>query len=295
MLRIGLLMEYSNSSVNRVDVMRFVSSASVFSSTLFLRVTKVGPFVSRLAVSICTVAFLFGCESQELFSDLTETEANEIVAVLFSANLNANKSANKTGGSYTIYTDKSSFSEAVAVLRTRGLPRERFESVGDVFQKDGFVSSPLEERARLNYAMSQELARTISNIDGVILARVHLAVPKKAHLADTVEASSASVFVKHRADADLSSSVAKIKSLVVTGLENLPYDNVTVGLFPAEYQPMPIRSESELMITRASMGEFRPVTVWVAIAVCIVSLGGFALVSFIRRETNSYKRRKRHR
>jgi len=292
MWRIGLQMEYNNSSVNRVDTMRAFPSAYGLST---LMVSRFRQTVSKLVVSACAVLFLFGCESQELFSDLTETEANEIVAVLFSANLNANKSANKTGGSYTIYTDKTSFSEAVAVLRARGLPRERFESVGDVFQKDGFVSSPLEERARLNYAMSQELARTISNIDGVILARVHLAVPKKAHLADSVEASSASVFVKHRADVDLSASVAKIKSLVVTGLENLPYDNVTVGLFPAEYQPMPVQSVNELMITKASMGEFRASTIYVAIAVCLISLGGFALVSFMRRETTNHKRRKRHR
>jgi len=239
---------------------------------------------AKITLIVSAVLFLAGCESQELFSDLTEVEANEIVAVLFSADLKANKSADKKSGSYKIFTDKSSFSEAVAILQARGLPRERFESVGDVFQKDGFVSSPLEERARLNYAMSQELSRTISNIDGVMMARVHLAVPKKAHLADSVEPSSASVFVKHRADVDLSKSVGKIKSLVVTGLENLPYDNVTVGLFPAEFQSIPLdkSKKKNLDIYQASLGEFSPTTVLAALAVLVISVAGFGLVSFLR-------------
>ena len=103
----------------------------------------------RFATSLLLAAVLTGCESQVLFSDLTESEANEIVAVLFSSDLPAEKVADKKSDSYKVFTDQSSFSEAVAILQTRGLPRERFASVGDVFQKDGFVSSPLEERCLL--------------------------------------------------------------------------------------------------------------------------------------------------
>ncbi len=229
------------------------------------------------------ILFLTGCESQVLFSNLTESEANEIAAALYSANLPADKVADKKGGSYKIFTNQSSFSDAVTVLQLRGLPRERFASVGEVFEKDGFVSSPLEERARLNFAISQELSRTISNIDGVVMARVHLAVPKKAHLAESVEPSSASVFVKHRADVDLAGSVGKIKSLVVTGLENLPYDNVTVALFPAQHEPTPLNgATAAAQISKASMGEISPTTIVTALIVFFLSIAGLRLISFIR-------------
>jgi type III secretion protein J len=238
--------------------------------------------IRKLTLALIAL-FLFGCESQELFSDLTETEANEIVAVLYSADLSADKSAEKGSDKYRVFTSKSSFSEAVTLLRAKGLPRERFESVGDVFQKDGFVSSPLEERARLNYAMSQELSRTISNIDGVIMARVHLAVPKKAHLAEAVEPSSASVFVKHQADVDLSPNIGKIKSLVVNGLENLPYDNVTVALFPAELRS-PSLPENQMKVYKASVGEFSPATVFAALTVFLLSLVGLGTVAFFRKK-----------
>jgi type III secretion protein J len=195
--------------------------------------------------------FLAACEEQVLYSELSEHEANEIVSVLYAAKLPASKVATKNGA-FRVDTDQASFSQAVALLQTHGLPRERFDSLGEVFAKDGFVSSPLEERARLNYALSQEISRTIASIDGVIMARVHLAVPKKEHLVDEVQAASASVFVKHRADVDLSDSVGKIKSMVVTGFENLPYENVTVGLFAAQANPMLVGSRKLAVVAAAA-------------------------------------------
>lgn len=236
----------------------------------------------KMPILLLLLGFLIGCESQVLFSDLNETEANEIVAVLYSNKLAAEKVADGKSDSYRVMTDKSSFSDAVSVLQSRGLPRERFESVGDVFQKDGFVSSPLEERARLNYATSQELSRTLSNIDGVIMARVHLAVPKKEHLAETVEPSSASVFVKHRSDVDLAQSVGKIKSLVVTGLENVPYENVTVGLFPAEFKTVDIDRSDVTLIKKASMGEFTKTTYIIILIVLFVVIANFITFTFLR-------------
>jgi type III secretion protein J len=235
----------------------------------------------RFWITLGLALVLAGCESQVLFSNLTESEANEIVAVLYSSELPVEKVGDSKGNQYQVFTDKASFSRAVAVLQTHGLPRERFESVGDVFQKDGFVSSPLEERARLNYAISQELARTISNIDGVIMARVHLAVPKKAHLAESVEPSSASVFVKHRSDMDLSSSIGKIKSLIVTGMGNLPYDNVTVALFPADPPPLPAYPPAT-PVKQASMGDINPSAVMAATIVMMLSILGYWLLSMLR-------------
>lgn len=238
--------------------------------------------IFRNVVITLLVSFLFGCESQVLFSDLSESEANEIVAVLYSSELSVEKVGDAKKNFYEVHIDQASFSRAVAVLQQHGLPRERFKSVGEVFQKDGFVSSPLEERARLNYAISQELSRTISNIDGVIMSRVHLAVPKKAHLADSVEPSSASVFIKHRADVDLSGSIGKIKSLIVTGMENLPYDNVTVALFPADTPSVPLRLDATVPIQKASMEHISPSAVVAATVVLLLSISGFWLVSLLK-------------
>jgi type III secretion protein J len=116
-----------------------------------------------------------------------------------------------------------------------------------VFKKEGFVSSPTEERARLVYGLSQELAHTITAIDGVVDARVHLALPQNQPLADSQTPPSASVFIKYQSGANIDAQVGKVKALVVNSVEGLKIDNVSVETFPA--QPIPVaavaaRSES---------------------------------------------------
>jgi type III secretion protein J len=195
-------------------------------------------FVHRLsrAPLIALLLALAACGEQELYSKLSERQANEMVAVLRSANLAGEKQPQE-GGLYTVVTSGKDFPAAVRTLSAQGYPREQFDSMGKVFKREGFVSSPLEERARLVHALSQEIANTINNIDGVVTARVHLVVPERNPLADKPQPAAASVFIKHRPDRDLSAEIPQIKALVVNSIEGLAYDNVTVALFPAESLP----------------------------------------------------------
>jgi type III secretion protein J len=192
----------------------------------------------RIVLSIVLI-LLTGCNSDQLYSNLDEKEANEIISLLSSSGIDASKT--KDGdGEYTVFTNHDAFSEAIQLLKTNGYPRNKFQSLGEVFKKEGFVSSPLEERARLNYAESQELARTIESIDGVVLARVHLAIPKESKLNSEEKPSSASVFIKHRRGIDLSGREAQIKALIVNSIEGLPYENVTVAMFSTN--PLPVKN-----------------------------------------------------
>ncbi|RVT95063.1 EscJ/YscJ/HrcJ family type III secretion inner membrane ring protein [Sphingomonas crocodyli] len=179
---------------------------------------------------------LAACGRAELYSKLSESQANEMVAVLQAAGIDADK---KDGGEtgWTISTGSGDFAKAVEVLHSQGYPREDFATLGTVFKKEGFVSSPTEERARLVYGLSQELSHTISQIDGVTQARVHLALPQSEPLADTKQPSSASVFIKYRPGTNIDAQIGKVKALVVNSIEGLSYDNVSVETFPA--QPLP--------------------------------------------------------
>jgi len=47
------------------------------------------------------------------------------------------------------------------------------------------------------YALSEELSRTVSEIDGVISARVHVVLPENDPLRRDLVPSSASVFIRH--------------------------------------------------------------------------------------------------
>lgn len=182
---------------------------------------------------------LVACGEQDLYAGLSQRQANEMTALLRNAGIEADKVA-RDGGSFAVTAPKARFSEAIELLRANGYPRDGHDTLGQVFKKEGFVSSPLEERARLTHALSQEIAATIGSIDGVVVARVHLSVPERDPLADKAPPSSASVFIKHRPAVDLSGRLGQIKALVVNALPGLAYDNVTVALFPAE--PLPARA-----------------------------------------------------
>lgn len=191
----------------------------------------------RCRVVLAAAALLLAaCTEVELYSRLDEQQANEMVALLMRAGIDAEKRRGEAD-SWLVRAPRESLPQALELLRSHGLPREQFRSLGDVFRKDGLVSSQLEDRVRYLYALSQELSRTVSSIDGVVAARVHIAVPERDPLSEKVRPSSASVFIKHREDAKVAGHVAAIKALVVNSVEGLPYDNVTVTLFAADPPP----------------------------------------------------------
>lgn len=184
-----------------------------------------------LVLLIACILVLAGCGQETLYSRLDEREANEMLAVLLSNGIDARKVG--LGDSLELKTARRDLPTAIALLSERGYPRQEFQSLGEVFKREGFVSSPVEERARLLYALSQELAKTLSTIDGVVTARVHLAIPEQRVLSDEIKPSSASIFVKYMPGSAVSEQSALIKALVVNSIEGLPYDNVTVTFFPA--------------------------------------------------------------
>lgn len=188
--------------------------------------------MKRRLITLAVAMLLTGCSKVSLYSQLSEQQANEMLALLIRADVRADKVfADK---SWSITTRKGDLPRAVEVLKVNGYPREQYQSLGEIFKKEGFVSSPTEERARLLHGLSQELSRTLAAVDGVIIARVHLSLPERDILDDHPKPASASVFIKHRPDAKIGNHVAEIKALVVNSVQGLPYDGVTVTLFSAD-------------------------------------------------------------
>lgn len=169
--------------------------------------------------------------SAELYSGLNQRQANEIVATLIRHGIPAQREAGKDG-TMTVFVDKDRFAEAMAILDESGLPKQEFQTLGDVFKRSGIVSSPAEERATMIYGLSQELSRTISEIDGVLSARVHLVLPENDPLKQGLVPSSASVFIRHRASVPMNDLIPQVKMLVAKGVAGLTYDNVSVTLMP---------------------------------------------------------------
>jgi type III secretion protein J len=173
------------------------------------------------------LALLAGCQ-MDLHTKATEVDANEMLGALLSAGVDAHKRTPDAGKTWTISVKESQAARAIEVLRDSALPRERRATLGDLFKKEGLISSPTEERVRFLFGVQQGLAETLSKIDGVIVARVHIVLPNNDPLATTIKPSSAAVFVKHRRGVEIQALVPAIKNLVVHSVEGLEYNQVTV-------------------------------------------------------------------
>ncbi|KLK91191.1 nodulation protein NolT [Microvirga vignae] len=175
---------------------------------------------------------LIGCKA-DLYTKLQEREANEMLALLLNKGVDAARVVAKDGSS-TIQVEEKQVAFSIDLLNTEGLPRRSFKNLGEVFKGSGLIASPTEERARYVYALSEELSRTISDIDGVLSARVHVVLPKNDLLRQDATPSSASVFIRHASDANLPVLLPQIRMLVANSIEGLLYDKVAVVFVPVE-------------------------------------------------------------
>lgn len=187
-----------------------------------LRALKLGVLLACLALAACKV---------DLYSDLSEVEANQMLAVLMQSGIVAQKA--HVGEGFQVQVEDRDMVQAIAVLTAKGFPKNTRDSIGTVFQKSGIISSPFEERVRYIYALGEEVAQTLSEIDGVVTARVHVVLPEEPQLGEPVVPSSAAVFIKHEANVDLEFLVPQIRRLVSSSIEGLQYNAVTVVLTEA--------------------------------------------------------------
>ncbi|MDH3660597.1 MAG: type III secretion inner membrane ring lipoprotein SctJ [Alphaproteobacteria bacterium] len=201
-----------------------------------------------LAFGLCLL--LAACKV-ELHSGLDQRDANEIMAILLKNGISASRSIAKDK-TLTVVVEEERFAEAVDILQAHSLPREKFNDLCSVFTGEGMISSPIEDRARLICALSQELSRTISEIDGVMSARVHVVLPENDLGRSKAKPSSASVFIRHHEDAPIDKLSPQIKMLVANGIEGLVYDKVSIAMVPV-ISPVEIATSSNDYTTVAGL------------------------------------------
>jgi type III secretion protein J len=181
------------------------------------------------------IVFLLSACSQQLFGALDEGAANQVVSALRNEGISADKSR-ASDVLWKVSVPDDEFARAVQVLKRRNLPPQPFDGLGRVFRKDSLVSTPTEERARLIHAMSQELERSLMEMDGILVARVHPVIPPHDPLNPKKIGTSASVLIKYRPGSDIAGREAMIRALVASGVEGLSYEDVRVLLVAAEPQ-----------------------------------------------------------
>ncbi|NGX61205.1 MAG: Nodulation protein NolT [Chlamydiae bacterium] len=210
---------------------------------------KLGLFLLGFAV------LLVGCESQmTIVNGIPEREANEIVVLLVSRGIQAEKSAAPVATTATVTTTtmfdisvpSSQITQALAVLNQAGLPRLKGTSLLDLFGTSGLVPSEMQDKIRYQEGLSEQLATTIRKMDGIIDANVQITFPSSED--EEKEVYTASVYVKHRGILDNPNSltITKIKRLIASALPGLTPENVSVVADRAIYADITLETPESM-------------------------------------------------
>ena len=187
--------------------------------------------LAKFSVALVAVLLFAGCDKETtLHAGLEERQANLVMAALMDAGIGCRKEAGEEG-TWNVLIDESKFAKAVNLLEKAGLPRRAHQGIGDVFKKTGMISSPSEERIRFMDALAQDIAKTISGIEGVVDARVHIVLPENDPFARHAMPSSAAVAIRSRWDADLADVIPSVKGLVKNAIEGLTAEKIMVTVF----------------------------------------------------------------
>ena len=159
-----------------------------------------------------------------LYGKLDSEEAGKIIA-----SLEESQTPYKVGqGGGTIYVPNDKVHLTRMKLATKGLPKA--DGVGyEIFDKPSFGMSDFVQRANYNRALQGELARTISQIDGVESARVMIVAPENRLIIDPTKKPTASVFLKLRTAGLMSAQgVNSVRFIVANSVPGLKYSSVSV-------------------------------------------------------------------
>ena len=245
-----------------------------------------GSRLLRAGMLILAAVLLAACSKLvTLQANLKDTDANEIVRVLNQNGIEVQKHRDKEG--VTLMVSESDLSRASSAMNAAGLPRRSPASLGEVFKRQGMISSPLEERVRYIYGLSEELGYTLQQIDGVISARVHVVLPERVAPGEPILPSSAAVFVKYRPPLDEDAIVPSIHNLVAASIPGLAgggrEDKINVVMIPTELPAPSIEwtKVGPFQVQAASAGALGA-TLFVLIALALAA-GGVALVEMSKR------------
>jgi flagellar M-ring protein FliF len=202
-----------------------VAGADALSSlgSSFKPVMMLVGLAAAVAAGVGVVLWSQGPTYGLLYSNLADEEAAAITQSLSSAGIKY-RMENGTGG---ISVPVERINEARLMLAGQGvLQSGGFASLS---KEGGLGVSQFMETARYQHALEQELARTISSLQQVAAARVHIAVARNSSFVRDRSPGSASVFLQMKPGRRLASEqVTAIVNLVASSLPDIDASQVTV-------------------------------------------------------------------
>lgn len=160
-----------------------------------------------------------------LYSDLDPSETTAIANQLAAQQVPFEQRANGT----EILVPADRVTELRLAMAEQGLGG-RIPGYELLDRQDGFGKSSREMQINERRALEGELARTISSIDQVRSARVHIVLPQRELFSREVREPSASIVLRMRGSQRLDrQQVLAVQHLVATAVERLKPANITIA------------------------------------------------------------------
>jgi len=160
-----------------------------------------------------------------LYTELDQQDASAIVQKLDGQKVPYQVDANGT----LIRVPSDQVGKLRMMMAADGLPKGG--SIGyEIFdQKEGFGTTSFVQNINHLRALEGELARTISSMNPIQTARVHLVLPQRELFSHSTQAATASIFIKTRGGAVLSrEQIAAIEHLIAASVPQLQPNQVSI-------------------------------------------------------------------
>jgi flagellar M-ring protein FliF len=178
-----------------------------------------------VAAGVTVVLWWRGPNWSLLYGNLSDSDSSSVVQALQTGGIEY-KLDNNSGA---IMVPAERVHDARLQLASQGLPQGKNSSFELMSKDPGFGVSQFMESARYQYALESELARTISSLQAVEAARVHLAIPQQSAFVRDRRPPGASVLLQLRAGHRIApEQVSAIVHLVASSIPELDSDQVTV-------------------------------------------------------------------
>jgi type III secretion system YscJ/HrcJ family lipoprotein len=182
------------------------------------------------------VMLLAGCNRESVRKNLTEDQANEVMAVLVLHEVAAKKDALEKK-EFEVTVPREDLGYALQIVKQYALPRDIYQTpMCEIFKKQGMISVPIEDRARWMCSKALSLERAVfQGIDGVVTVTSSVSYADRDPFSDKQEAPHAAVTIKHVKDARI--DVDKVKAIARDSNAGILADNISVTLFEAQVIP----------------------------------------------------------
>jgi flagellar M-ring protein FliF len=180
-----------------------------------------------LAVGAGTIAFTHWKHEGDfrpLYTSMAPEDAAAVVQKLRESGVEYRLSENGSA----VMVPSAKLAESRLALAQAGLPKTG--RIGfELFDKSNFGTTEFVEHINFQRALEGELERSVMSLAEVDQARVHLTLPKESVFLDQQQPAKASVMVKLKPGAQLSShNVLAVTNLVASAVEGLSPDAVAV-------------------------------------------------------------------